>query len=149
MAMSWFRKLQPVQLYIILMLTMAFFITELIVSHLTHALTLLMDSYHMLCNILALTGCIITMKVSMLTKFLKNERNTINAYIININYLQFNIFVSALFVNVVWIVKLLWTTSDLNRCDSIARRKLFLYKADNTIIFNVDDMFKLHPIFIW
>ncbi|KAJ8919610.1 hypothetical protein NQ315_002232 [Exocentrus adspersus] len=65
MAMKkWFRKLQPVQLYAILVLTVAFFIAELIVSHLTHALTLLMDSYHMLCNILALTGCIITIKSS-------------------------------------------------------------------------------------
>lgn len=59
-----FRKLQPFQLHIILGLTIVFFITELIVSHVTHALVLLMDSYHMLCNIMALTGCIITMKVS-------------------------------------------------------------------------------------
>ncbi|XP_018560894.1 zinc/cadmium resistance protein [Anoplophora glabripennis] len=65
MAMKeWFRKMQPIQLYIVLVLTIAFFLTELIVSHLTHALTLLMDSYHMLCNILALTGCIITIKNS-------------------------------------------------------------------------------------
>ncbi|XP_066145198.1 proton-coupled zinc antiporter SLC30A1 [Euwallacea fornicatus] len=56
------RKFQPVQLYAVLTLTVLFFIVELIVSHLTHALTLLMDSYHMLCNILALTGCIITIK---------------------------------------------------------------------------------------
>lgn len=60
---EWFRQLQPVQLYIILALTIVFFIIELLVSHLTHALTLLMDSYHMLCNILALTGCLITIKV--------------------------------------------------------------------------------------
>ncbi|KAJ8967961.1 hypothetical protein NQ317_016682 [Molorchus minor] len=63
MAMKeWFRKMQPFQLYIILVLTTAFFVTELIVSHLTHSLTLLMDSYHMLCNILALAGSIITIK---------------------------------------------------------------------------------------
>ncbi|XP_060530719.1 uncharacterized protein LOC132704621 [Cylas formicarius] len=59
---QWFQKLQPVQLYIVLTFTVAFFLTELVVSHLTHALTLLMDSYHMLCNIMALTGCIITIK---------------------------------------------------------------------------------------
>lgn len=65
MAMKeWFRKMQPIQLYVILALTIVFFITELIVSHLTHALTLLMDSYQMLCNILALTGCITTIKYS-------------------------------------------------------------------------------------
>ncbi|KAJ3643951.1 hypothetical protein Zmor_011164 [Zophobas morio] len=61
---EWFRSLQPIQLYIILILTVMFFITELIFSHITHALTLLMDSYHMLCNILALTGCIMTIKDS-------------------------------------------------------------------------------------
>lgn len=59
---EWVAKFQPVQLYIVLTLTVVFFITELVVSHLTHALTLLMDSYHMLCNILALSGCIITIK---------------------------------------------------------------------------------------
>ncbi|XP_050299318.1 zinc transporter 1 [Anthonomus grandis grandis] len=61
---DFFRKMQPVQLYVVLILTILFFITELIVSHLTHALTLLMDSYHMLCNILALAGCITTIKYS-------------------------------------------------------------------------------------
>jgi len=64
---DFFRKLQPVQLYVVLTLTVLFFIVELIVSHLTHALTLLMDSYHMLCNILALVGCITTIKVSHTT----------------------------------------------------------------------------------
>lgn len=59
-----FRRLQPVQLYLMLGLTFLFFVTELVVSHLTHALTLLVDSYHMLCNIIVLTGCIITIKVS-------------------------------------------------------------------------------------
>ncbi|CAH1159883.1 unnamed protein product [Phaedon cochleariae] len=61
---QWFRKFQPIQLYVILALTITFFLTELIVSHLTHALTLLMDSYHMLCNIIALSGCIVTIKYS-------------------------------------------------------------------------------------
>jgi len=59
---EWFRQLQPVQLYVILTLTVAFFITELVVSHVTHALTLLMDSYHTLCNIFALLACMITVK---------------------------------------------------------------------------------------
>ncbi|ERL91925.1 zinc homeostasis factor 1 isoform X2 [Dendroctonus ponderosae] len=56
------RKLKPVQLYVVLALTVLFFAIELVFSHLTHALTLLMDSYHMLCNILALAGCITTIK---------------------------------------------------------------------------------------
>lgn len=60
---EWMRKLKPTQLYVVLVLTVIFFLTELIFAHLTHALTLLMDSYHMLCNIIALSGCIITVKV--------------------------------------------------------------------------------------
>lgn len=61
---EWFRRMQPVQLYLVLALSIAFVLTELVVSHITHALTLLVDSYHMICNIIALTGCIITIKVS-------------------------------------------------------------------------------------
>ncbi|CAH0560222.1 unnamed protein product [Brassicogethes aeneus] len=59
---EWFRQLQPVQLYVILTITILFFIVELVVSHITHSLTLLMDSYQMLCNIFALTGCLISIK---------------------------------------------------------------------------------------
>lgn len=59
---EWLHDLQPLQLYVILALTTCFFAAELFVAHITHALTLLMDSYHMLCNIIALTGCIITIK---------------------------------------------------------------------------------------
>lgn len=61
-----FQKLQPVQLYIVLILSVAYFIVQLFLSHITHAITLLVDSYHMLCNIIALTGCIITIKVRIL-----------------------------------------------------------------------------------
>ncbi|XP_058789246.1 proton-coupled zinc antiporter SLC30A1 [Phymastichus coffea] len=59
---EWFRRLQPVQLYIVLFFTIAFFAVELIASYVTHALTLLMNAYHMLCNIVALVGCIATIK---------------------------------------------------------------------------------------
>ncbi|XP_019869874.1 zinc transporter 1 [Aethina tumida] len=59
---EWFRQMQPVQLYVILVITILFFIVELTVSHITHSLTLLMDSYQMLCNIFALTGCLISIK---------------------------------------------------------------------------------------
>lgn len=60
---EWFQKLRPMQLYIMLTLTGLFFAVELIISHLTHSLTLLVDSYHMLCNIIALAGWVITIKV--------------------------------------------------------------------------------------
>ncbi|KAH1019768.1 hypothetical protein HUJ04_009543 [Dendroctonus ponderosae] len=71
------RKLKPVQLYVVLALTVLFFAIELVVSHLTHALTLLMDSYHMLCNILALAGCITTIKPFYETKCALCRTNSI------------------------------------------------------------------------
>ncbi|XP_031631004.1 zinc transporter 1 [Contarinia nasturtii] len=55
-------RLRPMQIYIVLALSIAYFIMQLFLSHITHALTLLVDSYHMLCNIVALSGCIITIK---------------------------------------------------------------------------------------
>ncbi|KAL0111664.1 hypothetical protein PUN28_013093 [Cardiocondyla obscurior] len=61
---EWFRRLQPVQLYLVLFFTTAFFVVELIASHITHSLTLLLNAYHMLCNIVALVGCIASIKYS-------------------------------------------------------------------------------------
>jgi Co/Zn/Cd efflux system component len=58
------HRLQPMQLYIILALSVVYFLFQLFLSHTTHSLTLLVDSYHMLCNIIALSGCILTIKVS-------------------------------------------------------------------------------------
>ncbi|XP_054740260.1 proton-coupled zinc antiporter SLC30A1 isoform X1 [Anastrepha obliqua] len=59
-----FNSCQPVQLYIVLTMSSSYFIVQLALSHITHALTLLMASYHMLCNIFALIGCIVTIKHS-------------------------------------------------------------------------------------
>ncbi|XP_018319986.1 zinc transporter 1 isoform X2 [Agrilus planipennis] len=75
---EWFRQSQPVQLYIILILTTLFFITELIISHLTHALTLLMDSYNVLCNIMVLCGCIATIKYNNSSSTASSEHSAIN-----------------------------------------------------------------------
>ncbi|KMQ95829.1 zinc transporter 1 [Lasius niger] len=61
---EWFRRLQPVQLYLVLFFTTTFFLIEIIASHLTHSLTLLLNAYHMLCNIVALVGCIASIKVN-------------------------------------------------------------------------------------
>lgn len=74
---EWVQRFQPVQLYLMLALTIAFFLAELVVSHVTHALTLLMDSYHMLCNIIALTGCIITIKVGQDYKYYIEAYNSV------------------------------------------------------------------------
>ncbi|XP_055593427.1 zinc transporter 10 [Uranotaenia lowii] len=61
---EWIYRLQPVQLYIVLALSIVYFLVQLFLSHISHALVLLVDSYHMLCNIIALTGCILTIKHS-------------------------------------------------------------------------------------
>lgn len=57
------HRLRPVQIYVVLVLSIVYFSIQLFLSHVTHALTLLICAYHMLCNIVALTGCIITIKV--------------------------------------------------------------------------------------
>ncbi|XP_073836720.1 zinc transporter 77C [Musca autumnalis] len=59
---NFLNRFQPAPLYIVLFLSICYFSVQLILSHLTHALTLLMASYHMLCNILALAGSIVTIK---------------------------------------------------------------------------------------
>uniref|UniRef100_A0A8W7P8S1 Cation efflux protein cytoplasmic domain-containing protein n=1 Tax=Anopheles coluzzii TaxID=1518534 RepID=A0A8W7P8S1_ANOCL len=63
---EWIYRLQPVQLYIVLALSSVYFLVQLFLSHVSHSLVLLVASYHMLCNIIALTGCILTIKKSAL-----------------------------------------------------------------------------------
>jgi len=53
------------QLYLVLFFTTAFFLVEIVASHITHSLTLLLNAYHMLCNIVALVGCIASIKVNV------------------------------------------------------------------------------------
>lgn len=68
MAMKeWISRMKPVQLYVVLALSVMYFLVQLSLSHITHALTLLVQCYHMLCNIIALSGCIITVKVSIIS----------------------------------------------------------------------------------
>ena len=61
---EWFQRFRPVQLYVILFLTVGFFVAELVASYATHSLTLLLNLYHMLCNIVALICYIASVKVS-------------------------------------------------------------------------------------
>lgn len=61
-----FRNLQPVQIYIVLFFTVIFVVIEIIAEYFTHSLTLLINAYHMVCNIIALIGCITSIKVSEL-----------------------------------------------------------------------------------
>ncbi|XKL64428.1 hypothetical protein PGB90_004514 [Kerria lacca] len=59
---KWMKKYQPLSLYIVLFLTTIYFLLQLVVSYITHALTLTIDSYLTLCNLIALFGYIITLK---------------------------------------------------------------------------------------
>lgn len=61
-------RLQPVQLYVILVLSVVFFIVQLTSYQFSDSITLLVAAYHMLCNIIALSGCIITIKVSLFSQ---------------------------------------------------------------------------------
>lgn len=61
---EWIYRLQPFQLYIVLILSILYLMVQLFLSHISHSLVLLVASYHMLCNIIALSGCILTIKHS-------------------------------------------------------------------------------------
>lgn len=58
------HRLQPIQVYIVLFLSACYFSVQMYISQNSHSITLLVHGYHMLCNIIALSGCIITIKVS-------------------------------------------------------------------------------------
>ena len=60
------QKLQPFQLYTILVLSCLYFLVQMGLCYTTHSITLLVASYHMLCNIITLGGCLITIKVIFL-----------------------------------------------------------------------------------
>lgn len=53
------------RLIVVTVASIALFIAEIAMSHVTHSLTLLVASYHMLYNILSLVGCIATIKVTV------------------------------------------------------------------------------------
>jgi solute carrier family 30 (zinc transporter), member 1 len=57
------HRLQPIQVYIVLILSIVFFMVQMFISQESQSITLLVNTYHMLCNIIALSGCIITIKV--------------------------------------------------------------------------------------
>lgn len=51
------------RLICVLVASVALFLVQIIMSHITHSLTLLAAAYHMLYNIFSLVGCITTIKV--------------------------------------------------------------------------------------
>lgn len=59
------HRLQPIQVYIVLFLSSCYFLVQIFIANKSHSITLLVHAYHMLCNIIALSGCIITIKVKL------------------------------------------------------------------------------------
>ncbi|RXG60322.1 hypothetical protein Avbf_08537 [Armadillidium vulgare] len=57
------QKMPLLKLWLVLILTLIFALVSLTASHLTHSLTLRVEAYHSLYNLMALTGCLITIKV--------------------------------------------------------------------------------------
>jgi Co/Zn/Cd efflux system component len=51
------------RLICVLVASIALFLVQIVMSHITHSLTLLVAAYHMLYNIFSLIGCIATIKV--------------------------------------------------------------------------------------
>lgn len=93
---DWIYQLRSLQLVIILCVSIAFFLLQLFLSHISHALTLLVNAYHMLCNIIALTGCIITLKVSPNELFKRK------------NKFQKFIYLAKIFLKCRWMVRDIW-----------------------------------------
>ncbi|KAB7504554.1 Zinc/cadmium resistance protein [Armadillidium nasatum] len=57
------QRMPLLKLWLVLILTLIFALVSLTASHLTHSLTLRVEAYHSLYNLMALTGCLITIKV--------------------------------------------------------------------------------------
>lgn len=65
-------KFQPFQLYLVLTITCLYFLIQLILSQTTHSITLLVACYQSLCNVIALTGNLLTRKVSAFLEMIRN-----------------------------------------------------------------------------
>ena len=65
---------QQTRIYVLTAVIIAHFLVELVMSNLTHSLTLLTDAYHTLYNIVAVAGFIIALKVRVVTHFRKIGR---------------------------------------------------------------------------
>lgn len=66
---EWIHRIRPARLIIVLILSIVYFLVLLAFSHITHALTLLVQCYHMVCNIIALSGSLVMVKVSTFMGF--------------------------------------------------------------------------------
>lgn len=58
-----FNVFNPLQVHIVILLTLSYFLVQLVFSHITHALTLLVDSYHVLCKLIFMFGSVLCIEV--------------------------------------------------------------------------------------
>jgi len=72
MKTSMWRQLELRRTVFLLAVSLGFFLAQLVFSHLTHSLTLLVAGYHMLYNIFSLAGCIATIKMCQRKSTLSN-----------------------------------------------------------------------------
>ncbi|KAG5672252.1 hypothetical protein PVAND_002394 [Polypedilum vanderplanki] len=72
-------RLQPIQVYIVLVLSICYFLVQFYISQKSQSITLLVQTYHMLCNIIALSGCIISIKNEDSTKRSSISSNSNNS----------------------------------------------------------------------
>ncbi|XP_076069501.1 zinc transporter 77C isoform X2 [Oratosquilla oratoria] len=66
------RRFPKFKLWLVLVLTMIYCSAGLVASHLTHSLTLLVEAYHSVYNILSLGGCLVAIKASAPAENLMN-----------------------------------------------------------------------------
>ncbi|XP_025411086.1 zinc transporter ZitB isoform X2 [Sipha flava] len=67
------RAINPHPVHEVILLTLCFFLVQLVFSHITHALTLLVDSYHVLCKLIYLIGTVLSIKNKEYEEICLNE----------------------------------------------------------------------------
>lgn len=71
------RIFNPLPVHVVILLVLSYFLVQLVFSHITHSLTLLVDSYHVLCKLIYIFGSVQCVKV---TKIYKTCKQTTSVY---------------------------------------------------------------------
>lgn len=86
--------INPHPVHEVIVLTLCFFLVQLVFSHITHALTLLVDSYHVLCKLIYLLGTVLSIKV-MITRVIPfYVSRTQCFFVLNFNLLFYPLYLS-------------------------------------------------------
>lgn len=116
----------------ILVASVALFLVEIVMSHITHSLTLLAVAYHILYNIFSLIGCIATIKMCQRGSSVSNTfgwaRLEVLSTVVNL------LFLSALDFSLV--VEAVQTLIHLDHMDSMHQPEIICIVAGVGIIFN-------------